>query len=836
MNESVFKENFSVSIHKYDDASVSFTVDKQPMLSAQVQPGEFFVFKIVVNSGNTEIQGLELEYSDLLSETGANRFMDAKQYSCINIEKTDAYGTKQHTPITIEKNKTQILWTGIHIPDCTHPGLYSGKITIVTANSGNISATLRLTVAGEVLDDCGDNEPWRLSRIRWFNSTRGNEDSVTKPYIPLKVQDNILQCLGRKIYLNALGFPEQIISMFSQSVDELLDTEKEILAKPISFSTLENGCNNIWEVSSKEFCCQSDSMLKWTSEAISGDLSLQCQGSLESDGYMTYKLILKANADISFDDVRLDIPFNSETAKYTLGLGLKGGFTPEEYVWKWDPSTQQDSLWIGDVNAGIQIKLKGSNYVKPFVNIYYKHRPLNMPEGWYNEGKGEVKLLRNKNGITILRAASGALSLKSGETMEFNFDILVTPFKPIDMKKHWNTRYYHPHEYNAGNISEWITNAEKAGANVINIHHGNDLHPFINYPFIEASALREFIDEAHKNNIKTKIYYTVREISDRMHELPVMRSLGNEILPDPNGAEPSFLWQNDAARWVKERLGDDLIPAWKHTFKNGKYKDQIDAAVLSDGTSRMINYYVEGLYWLLKNCHIDGLYIDDTDCDRNAMRRTRSVLDGVKDGCLIDFHSWNHMNPRAGMVSSTNLYMSLFPYLDRLWFGEGFDYNSPPEYWITEICGIPYGLTGEMLRGGGNPWRGMLFGMTNRLGWTGKSPEPLWKIWDQFGIQDSKMLGFWDDRCPVKTDHEEVYATAYLKKDKIIVAVASWADSLAEFTLKVQWKSINLDQHHLTLTIPFIPDFQDECIDLSCDTPLRIEPGKGLIIIIGSRI
>ncbi len=69
-----------------------------------------------------------------------------------------------------------------------------------------------------------------------------------------------------------------------------------------------------------------------------------------------------------------------------------------------------------------------------------------------------------------------------------------------------------------------------------------------------------------------------------------------------------------------------------------------------------------------------------------------------------------------------------------------------------------------------------------------------------------------------------------------MVAVASWADSIAEFTLRVQWRSTNLDQHRSTLTIPFIPDFQDECIDLGCDTPLRIEPGKGLIILIDSKI
>ena len=50
--------------------------------------------------------------------------------------------------------------------------------------------------------------------------------------------------------------------------------------------------------------------------------------------------------------------------------------------------------------------------------------------------------------------------------------------------------------------------------------------------------------------------------------------------------------------------------------------------------------------------------------------------------------------------------MELFPYIDSLWFGEGFNYNENPDYWLVEIAGIPYGLFGEMLQDDGNPWRG----------------------------------------------------------------------------------------------------------------------------------
>ena len=47
---------------------------------------------------------------------------------------------------------------------------------------------------------------------------------------------------------------------------------------------------------------------------------------------------------------------------------------------------------------------------------------------------------------------------------------------------------------------------------------------------------------------------------------------------------------------------------------------------------------------------------------------------------------------------------------------------------------------GEMLQKGGNPWRGMVYGMTSRLPWAG-DPRPLWKVWDEFGIADARMIG-----------------------------------------------------------------------------------------------
>ena len=84
------------------------------------------------------------------------------------------------------------------------------------------------------------------------------------------------------------------------------------------------------------------------------------------------------------------------------------------------------------------------------------------------------------------------------------------------------------------------------------------------------------------------------------------------------------------------------------------------------------------------------------------------------------------------------LYMEHFPFINRLWFGEYFEYDLGPDYWLTEVSGLPFGLTSEMLQDGGHPYRGMLYGMTTRM-FGNFDPRPLWKLFDEVEIHKSKM-------------------------------------------------------------------------------------------------
>jgi hypothetical protein len=53
----------------------------------------------------------------------------------------------------------------------------------------------------------------------------------------------------------------------------------------------------------------------------------------------------------------------------------------------------------------------------------------------------------------------------------------------------------------------------------------------------------------------------------------------------------------------------------------------------------------------------------------------------------------------------------------------------------------------------------------------------MWRFWNEFGIQDAEWLGYWDPRCPVRTDNPAAMATVYRKQGKSLIALGHWPAS-----------------------------------------------------------
>jgi len=812
----LFPEDRANPIRMTDDLPYKWiTSGVRPFFEGTAARGEFYAFQIGLYALES-IGDITAGFTDLKSKDGTAA-IPAAALRCFNLGGTDWTGKRFKKPCPVEKGKIQALWFGVQVPAELLPGEYTGEIFIRPGGMETQAVELRLTVTGDVLEDAGDSEPRRHSRLRWLDSTIALDDQIVPPFTDLRIRRGNkgirIACLGREITVGSTGFVSGIRSYFSTDVTHIHKNRgREILASPVQFIVEDAGGNILpWKAKAKRanITRHSPGAVEWEakSTAASGVLTVDCGGRMEMDGFVRFNVTVRVSEPLKVKDIRLEIPVDKEVARYMMGLGLKGGFRPAEYRWKWNVEKNQDSAWIGDVNAGLQYSLRGANYSRPLNTNFYRLKPLKMPVSWYNEGKGGTNILPIGEGMVLVTAYSGERTLRPGEDLHFNFNLLITPFKPLDTAGQWKYRYYHRFEP--------LEKIAALGANTVNVHHATEINPFINYPFMRPKEMKAYIDEAHGMGMKVKIYYTVRELSNIAPELFALRSLGDEILSyGPGGG----------FTWLQEHLGGNYIAGWL-------VPEYRDAAVINSGVSRWHNYYLEGLDWLVKNVGIDGLYIDDVAFDRTVMKRVRKILDRGREGALIDLHSANQYNPRDGFANSANLYLEHFPYIDRLWFGEYFDYDSQPDFWLVEISGIPFGLMGEMLQDGGNPWRGMVYGMTSRLPWAG-DPTPLWRARDDFGIEKSNMIGYWSTRCPVKTGREDVLATAYvIKHGRTMVALASWAKEDVTCKLAVDWKTLGLNPKKARLTAPPIKDFQPSA-EFKPDDEIPIPKGKGWLIVI----
>ncbi len=809
-NFLVFPEerNFPIKMRNYipyrwiqKGMSTSFT--------GKANPGEYFTFQMGIYALQ-DLQDLNITFSDLRGSRSA--LVPGEKLTCFNTGGIDYTGAPFSKQVSVPKQQVQPMWCGIDVPQNTAPGEYKGKAFIAVKGGSPKTIDIILTVSNRSSPDGGTSEPREQSRLKWLNSTLAQDNKVIAPYTPLKVNGNTISLLGRELELNNDGFPKQIRTFFTKEMTGYKQQPNNILAAPLHFNISEPGGEEmLWRNSGIKYTRKDSGTVQFKAINTSGDLQMEVRATLEFDGFLSYEVKLTALSDFVLKEIAMQIPFTKDASKYMMGLGQKGGYRPDHFNWKWDvASKNQDGAWIGNVQAGLQFSLRDENYVRPLNTNFYLQKPLLLPASWANGKLGGINISEEKDAV-VVNNYSGERTLKKGEVLYYNFNLLITPFHTLNTDFQWSTRFYHKYES--------IDTIRASSATVANIHHATPVNPWLNYPFIEYRKLKTYIDEAHRKGIKVKIYNTVRELSNHAYETFALRSLGHEIYSTGKGG---------GNPWLQEHVGDDYIAAW--------YVPELkDAAIVNSGMSRWHNYYVEGMNWLVRHTGIDGIYLDDVAFDRITMKRIKRVLTSEGHPGIIDLHSANQYNRNDGFNNSANLYMEHFPYLSRLWFGEYFDYEkNGPDFFLTEVSGIPFGLMGEMLQNGGNPWRGMIYGMTNRYPWDEHAdPRAIWKAWDAFGMQGTSMIGYWSDDCPVKTDHEDVLATVYKKKGAALVAIASWANENTSVQLNIDWAKLGIDPLKATIRAKSIKNFQP-AKTFTANEKIPVEKGKGWLLTISN--
>jgi hypothetical protein len=756
---------------------------------------EYYVFQIglwaLENLGE-----IKVEFNPLKGE----RFIiPITSMTCFNTGGIDPSGKAFSKTVNVSEGRVQPLWIGLDLPESIPSGIYKGVFKVHVRNGEPKEIGIIIKVNSDFFADRGDGEPWRHSRLRWLNSTIGIDDNPVFPYEPIKISGNKLTLTDKEINFNEYGMPSSINVL-----------GEEVLVSPVQF-TIETASGKM------QFRTEETKVLKETKNTVSkevtqrnGIINILTHSEVESDGWMRYYFDINAVQDIDISDIRLEIPYSKENSVYLSGMDLYGVETPDNHNAKWDPL--YDAFWIGSTKAGLYCELRGATYCGPLlyyqpIRDFYKPAP---PESWNNSGKGGFRICSNHGQHNAI-IYSGGRRLKKGDSLNFECAFIITPVKRLDTHHQFTNRYfqnqYHP---------EPTDNDAALGVKVVNLHHANEFNPNINYPYIATREMKGYVDRCHAKGIKTKIYYTTRELTNFTTELWALRSLGNEILTGGDGG---------GYPWLREHLADNYTPQWYQYLDDSR---DADAAVLTSvGMTRWYNYYIEGLHWLVKNIGIDGLYIDAAAYDREIVKRIRKAMAEVKEGCLLDLHEGHNCILR---------YMEFFPYLDKIWIGEGINYDKVnPVDWLVSISGIPYGLMSDMLQLGGNPWRGMVYGTTTRYGWTTDGvfcdPTNIWKVWDDFEIANSKMVGYWDDKPVITASDKKVLATAYLKDKEMLISLASWENEATSVKLNIDFRKTGIDPDRIKIIAPAVKDFQ-EGREFNPDEPIPVEPAKGWLLIV----
>ncbi|MBQ7256297.1 MAG: hypothetical protein IJS60_01215 [Abditibacteriota bacterium] len=436
-------------------------IEKGPSKSFEgtARPNEYYVFQIGVYALK-DIKNLSCEFSTLTREGDSIKSSDL---TCFNMGGIDWKGNPFKKEVNVNSGKVQALWIGVSVPEDAK-GEYEGNIRIFADDIVAENFKLKLKVEGDVLSDRGDSDIFRLSRLRWLNDPMGIEDTVPQPWTELKYDENKIEILGRSITFNNFGLPKSIVSrdneILRDSIDfQIVSGKKDLTFEPVKFGFKEK------KKAEGTFISQSENEY----------FERQIESKTEFDGAYTVSVKLKAKKDIKTDDIFLTIPMNKSVAKYMMGMGMQGGFRPLSYHWQWNIVRADQQLWVGDVDAGFQLMLR-----HPFDTWQtLDQSDTGCPKSWDNDGKGGVDLKEIEDTV-LIKAYSGEREFKKGDELEFNFRLLITPFK-YDLGKHWNYRV------------DW--NGASKDANIVHMHHGIPVMEYINYPFFHEEGMKKIVHD-----------------------------------------------------------------------------------------------------------------------------------------------------------------------------------------------------------------------------------------------------------------------------------------------------------------------------------------------------
>ncbi len=399
------------------------------ILTSTAQQNEYVTFQLGVYAlKEITISPKNVAWSNA-TQCYTKETLPASAIRCFNLGGVDCLGAPFTKTITVKAGHVQPLWFGVDLPRDIKPGSYTGQVTIA-AGKTQYSKRFTITVKAGVLEDRGDSDPHKMTRLRWLDSKIGISDTPPAPFTPVEVRRvengiHIVNILGRSIHLarNATRM------MFTSRIDMDKITTKGV-ARMVRGPVLSLQTGK--EIENRSFAIKLVSQTKqrvaFRSISDQGDYTLQVDTSVEADGYMRQRLTIRAKKDVTLNP-SLTFAAPATTFRYLKVKNTPGGyFKPMTVPIK--GGLFDNILWMGDYNIGIGFKPKNDN--DEWNSDRLTNRTTPNPDAWDNNGKGRYTFTVDAKTKTHTAVVStGEIKLAAGKELRLNYALFLTPFKPL---------------------------------------------------------------------------------------------------------------------------------------------------------------------------------------------------------------------------------------------------------------------------------------------------------------------------------------------------------------------------------------------------------------------
>ena len=646
-----------------------------------------------------------------------------------------------------------------------------------------------------------------LRKPDWVDTPEGLSDKLLPPWTPVKARTKWngtveIGVWGRKHLFGASLFPMQIEAK-----------ESDLLASPITLKGRADGKNITWNRGRTKLIRSSVTAAHLKQVCNNGAATLTIKTDLEFDGYMILDCEVKANRDLTFDELALEIPLHTRHATLCFGTAV--------YPQKENPTIPMSTMHIGSVDKDLAFRFS------PNIWLGDEERGLTWQaesnEYWRcSDPQKAIEILPSGN-VTTFRAnwINMPTKLTKGQTLHYKFALQATPVKPM-LRDSWDLRLIRSGPYvgiTGGNPDltlpdRWVKVDHEKVDRIYSVHvdelnltepgpgrqsaldfyadmgirhlwiSANDNWPWP-WPTDQSYArkLRRLINHTHASGMKIYSYLIHERMPTNVPEFDIHgRHMGNYPFKPYNGVT-GFCPKSKAAQ-------DAIV----HNF--AKRLDEFgDDGVYLDGTGvhlKNCQNRTHGCGYLARKGAIGShgsVAFDQTErgtsgkdgkvlptypvfADREILKRLYTVVKTRRPDGVVDIHSWQYNS--GGLA-----------YGDILWTGEQwFHLRGKGTKYVSEeltldmfragFMGYQFGVAAEML-----PYRLIGDKQTNsqvaaisllhdvpvrvRMQDTAYLDimSKLWEARDQFDIKHAEKLFYWNNQDYVTVHSDQCHVTLF---------------------------------------------------------------------------